>query len=128
MGQNLVETERGNTTVQLVIVFPAMMLVILLAIQAVMWSQATGLVQEAAAVGAEVSAGAGGSLASGERAAVSYLADHGLSTGVSVDGSRSAEGVVSIDVAAVPTEILGFGSPRVSASRSEPVQSFRESG
>ena len=107
---------------------PAAMLVILLVVQAVLWSQAAGLVQEAAAVGAEAAAGLGGSTASGKSAAVAYLADHGLSKGVQVTAIRTAAGVAEVRVVAVPTEIVPMGSFRVSASRAEPVQGFRESG
>jgi Flp pilus assembly protein TadG len=121
-------SETGNATVELVVVLPATMLVILLAVQVVLWSQAAGLVQEAAAVGAETSAGLGGSSASGESAALGYLADHGLSKGATVTASRTSDGVAEVRVVAVPTEILPFGSVHVSASRSEPVQGFRESG
>ena len=121
-------SETGSATVELVLVLPAVMLVILLAIQVVLWSQAAGLVQEAAAVGAETSAGLGGSTGSGESAALAYLADHGLSKGATVTASRTSDGVAEISVVAVPTEILPIGSVRVSASRSEPVQGFRESG
>jgi TadE-like protein len=121
-------SEAGSATVELVVVLPAVMVVILLAVQVVLWSQAAGLVQEAAAVGAETSAGLGGSTGSGRSAAIAYLADHGLSKGATVTASRTSDGVAEISVVAVPTEILPIGSVHVSASRSEPVQGFRESG
>ena len=108
---------------------PAMMLVILLAVQVAMWAVAEEVVQAAAATGSEIAAGAGGSPGAGTVAVRSYLSVHGGKL-ISTPSIRveSASGFVDVRVSASALQIIPLFHLGVSAVRVAPVQKFRSSG
>ena len=122
--------DRGSTVVELVVVVPAVMIVIFLAVQAALWAEAAEVVQAAAATGSETASGLGSSPAAGAAAARSYLEAQGShlvsSPTVEAEGLQGASVEVRVEASAV--SIVGLLHLGVSAVRVEPVQEFRESG
>jgi hypothetical protein len=107
-----------------------MMLVILLAVQAAMWAQASEVVQSAAAIGSQAAAESSGSPDQGKQAAESYLQAHAASLVASpyVEVKSPASGYVSVRVSGSTESIVPLFNWGVSADRVEPIQEFRESG
>jgi TadE-like protein len=122
--------ERGSSVVEVVIIIPAFMLLLLLAVQAALWAVAGEVVQGAAAAGSETAAGAGSSIQAGRSAAMSYLSANGGSLLVdpSVDVTTSDNDVAIVHVRASAVAIIPLLNLGVSAVRVEPIQEFRESG
>jgi hypothetical protein len=125
------ERERGSTVAEVVIILPIMMVTLLVAVQASVWGVSAELVQSSASVGSEVAADSDGSPAAGRGAALSYLETHG----VDIEGEpivrvdETSGGLVSVRVSAtLAPSLLPINGVRVSATRVEPVQRFRESG
>jgi hypothetical protein len=125
------EEERGSTVAEAAIILPIMMVTLLVAVQASVWAVSAELVQSSASVGSEVAAGSDGSPAAGQEAARSYLEAHGadIEGEPAVYVEEVSGGLVSVRVSAtLAPSLLPFDGVRVSATRVEPVQQFRESG
>lgn len=115
---------------EVVIIVPVMMLLVLAAIQATLVVEANDVVQAAASVGSEVAAGFESSAPQGRAAASSYLSEHGrgLVSEPAIAIAESRSGSVTVEVTARAVGILSFMGLTVSATRSEPIQEYRESG
>lgn len=123
--------EGGNTVAEAVIILPIVMMALLIAVQASVWAVSAELVQSSASVGSEVAAGSSGSPAAGQEAVLSYLKTHGadIEGEPAVDVDKVAGGFVSVRVSAtLAPSLLPIDGLRISATRVEPVQQFRESG
>jgi Flp pilus assembly protein TadG len=125
------EDQRGSAVVEVVIVLPVMMVVLFFAVQAALWAVSAELVQASASVGSEVAAGAGGTSAAGMEAVLSYLNRHGaeiVGTPVVQIDRTAGDDFVYVRVSASVGGIVPGDSMRLSATRVEPLQEFRESG
>jgi hypothetical protein len=123
--------QQGSAVVEVVIVLPIMMVVLFFAVQAALWAVSAELVQASASVGSEVAAGAGGSPAAGTEAVLSYLRGHEadiVGTPVVQIDRTARDNFVYVRVSASVGGIVPGESVRVSATRVEPLQEFRESG
>jgi hypothetical protein len=122
--------EVGSAVVEVVLVIPVVMLVVAIAIQMAIWSDAAQTVQVAAALGDQTAAGYGSSVVSGKSTTESYLSEHGelLQKGTSVVAKSLPQGFVWVRVDASAVSIIPFLHLGVSAVRVAPVQEFRESG
>jgi hypothetical protein len=116
--------------VELVVVIPAVMIVMFLAVQAALWAEAADVVQAAAATGSQTAAGLASTPSAGAAAARSYLATQGshLVTSPTVEVESLQGGSVEVRVDASAVSIVGLFHLGVSAIRVEPKQEFRESG
>jgi Flp pilus assembly protein TadG len=123
--------QQGSAVVEVVIVLPILMVVLFFAVQAALWAVSAELVQASASVGSEVAAGAGGSSAAGTEAVLSYLKAHEAdivgTPDVQIDRT-AGDDFVYVRVSASVGGIVPGESVRVSATRVEPLQEFRESG
>lgn len=121
--------EQGSATVEAVIVVPALMLAILLALQVALWALAAEAVQQVAEHAAVAASGLGGTPAVGASAARSDL--RGLAGRVVVDPTvavvQVGSGAVEVKVSARVETILPWLRPSVRAARTATVQQFRAS-
>ena len=124
------DRERGSSVVEVVIILPAFMVVLLLAVQVALWAMAGEVVQGAASAGSQVAAAAGSSDRAGKSAAVNYLSANGgsLVQSPTVEVTRSSGGLATVRVRASSVSIIPLLDLAVSAIRVEPVQQFRETG
>lgn len=80
--------ERGMTTVQVAILFPAVLIWLMLIVQYGLWWHAKQVANAAAAEAVDAAQVQDGSAADGETAAASYLAQSGNLTGVTITVDR----------------------------------------
>lgn len=108
---------------------PALMLMVLFAVQFAIWAHAGSVVQAAAAQGDQVARSLGSTPADGVRSAQSFIAEVG--SGVVVSPSVTAKvmpgGIVEMSVRASAEAILPGLHFGVSAVRLGPIQEFRSS-
>lgn len=116
--------ERGQ--VELVIVFPAAILLVLLIVQGALWFLGRSIAADAAQDGARAAAVVSGTTTGGEAAARADLAQLAgpMLTATTVSGSRTASRVV-VTVSGHAESILPGFSLAVSATASEPTEAFR---
>jgi len=122
--------QRGSAVIEVAIVVPIVMIALFLAVQAALWAVSAELVQASASVGSEEAAGSGGSSASGTQAVLSYLKQHDVDTvgePVVQTGLITGGDLVFVRVSAVIGGMFPGESIRVSATRVEPLQEFRQS-
>lgn len=114
--------ERGSTSIEMVVLLPAMFALMFLGVQGAVWYQARTIVLAAAQEGARAAAAEDGSRAAGAAAAADFVAASraGL-TAPQVTAERSAT-TATVTVSASTVSLLPFTSPRVTQSASLPVE------
>ena len=118
-------SDRGSVTLELVVVFPAFLVVLLLTVQAAMFAHARNVATAAAQEGLRAARLAAGSADAGRTAAAGFLAaagDRVLTTPV-VTADRTA-GVASVTVAGRALSVLPGLSLPVRAAATGPVERF----
>jgi Flp pilus assembly protein TadG len=123
------DREGGSATVETVLLVPAMMLIVLVIIQFVLWAHAAQVTQLAASDGDRVARSQGGSTAEGLAQAEGLVrtSDSGLAT-ARVSAVVMPGDVVRISVSGSAVSIIPGLSLPVSAAQAGPIQEFRESG
>ena len=120
MENGRVASDRGMTTSQVAIVFPALLFFIMLIVQYGLWFHAKQVADTAAAEALQTPTG---SAADGHRAAQSFLASSGNLDDVTIDVERDLEQVQIVITGAAPQLVPGF-SWNVTASARAPVERF----
>jgi hypothetical protein len=100
--------ERGETTTQLVLVTPVLMVLVLSVVQLALWWHAAHLADAAAGRAATVAAQLDASAAAGVGAARSFLAAAGTSPSVAPEVVRSGDVVRASVTVDVPRVLPGF--------------------
>ncbi|TRW47441.1 TadE/TadG family type IV pilus assembly protein [Georgenia yuyongxinii] len=116
--------QRGSTSVEMVIVLPALFVVMFLGVQAALYYHARSVVIAAATQGATAAAVEQGTLADGLATAGGFIADAGgddVVTGVNVGGDRSAT-TATVWVEGHALSVLPGWAPTVRQSASIPVE------
>ena len=115
--------ERGSTSIQMVLLLPALFAVMFLGMQAALSYHARTIALAAASEGARAAAAEHGSTTAGTQAAASYLADTGgdALTGTTISAPRTAT-AATVSVAGVALSVLPGWSPAVTASATVPVE------
>ena len=108
---------------------PVMMLIILIAVQFVLWAEASQAVQLAASEGDRAARVMGGGVAAGQARAEAVLAGSGSTvTSPSVVVSIRSEAIAQITVSGRAVSVLPWLHLPVSATQAGPLQLFRTSG
>lgn len=115
--------ERGMTTVQVAILFPAVLIWLMLIVQYGLWWHAKQVANAAAAEAVDAAQVQDGSAADGETAAASYLAQSGNLTGVTITVDRQPTVVVAEVHGDAPQLVPGI-SWSVTARSEAPVERF----
>jgi hypothetical protein len=114
--------ERGDSTTQVILMVPVLMLLVLVGVQSAMWFHAANVAQVAAARGAGVGSAAGGGAGAATSEAQSVVSDNGaslstVSAGVSGD-------MLAVTVAVDVPHLVPFFPASVSRTQSEPLERF----
>lgn len=114
--------ERGSSTIQMVVLMPALFTLMFLGVQAAVLYQGRTITLAAAQEGARVSAAADGTNVAGVTAASSFVASTsaGLKN-ISVSGNRTAT-TATITVTTHTVSLIPFVSPTITQSASMPVE------
>lgn len=115
--------DRGMTTSQVAIVFPALLFFIMLIVQYGLWFHAKQVADTAAAEALDAAQTPTGTVDDGHRAAQSFLATAGNLDGVTIDVERDFEQVRVVISGAAPQLVPGF-SWTVTASAWSSVERF----
>jgi Flp pilus assembly protein TadG len=116
--------QRGSTSIQMVILMPALFSVMFLGLQAALIYHARTVAIAAAQEGARTAAGENGTISHGAAAAASFVADAGgndVIVGASVSGSRSAT-QASVTVRGASLSVIPGWSPPLEQSATVPVE------
>ena len=100
--------EDGMLASELAVLMPALLLLIMLAVQFGLWAHATQLARAAADEAAYTAALPGSSDATGQAAAAGLLAQAGHLTDIRIDIDRTDELVVATVTGAAPQVVPGF--------------------
>lgn len=122
MGRRL-RDERGMTTIQVAILFPAVLLWIMLIVQYGLWWHGKQVANAAAAEAVDAAQIAGGTAGDGEAAAASYLAQSGNLDNVTITVNREPT-VVTVEVRGDAPQLVPGISWSVTARSSAPVERF----
>jgi TadE-like protein len=115
-------SERGETTMQIVIIVPVLMLMILLGVQAAIWFHAANVAQVAASRGAGV-----GSTRSGGEAAATTEAEHVVldnQAELALVFVEAGTETVSVSVTVEIPHLVPFFPDRVTRTQTEPIERF----
>ena len=115
--------ERGMTTIQVAILFPAVLIWLMLIVQYGLWWHAKQVANAAAAEAVDAAQVSDGSAAEGEAAASSYLAQSGNLDNITVTVDRQPTVVVAEVHGDAPQLVPGF-SWSVTARSQAPVERF----
>lgn len=118
------ERERGSASLELVVVFPVVLLLIFGGVQGALWYHARSVAMAAAQEGARAAGAEGGNPGAGEAAATAFLdsvGGSGVLTGAGVDVTRSATEATATVTGTAPTVLPGMGLA-VAQSASVPVE------
>jgi Flp pilus assembly protein TadG len=115
--------ERGMTTIQVAILFPAVLLWLMLIVQYGLWWHAKQVANAAAAEAVDAAQVSDGSAAEGEAAASSYLAQSGNLENITVTVDRQPTVVVAEVRGDAPQLVPGI-SWSVTARSQAPVERF----
>jgi Flp pilus assembly protein TadG len=115
--------ERGMTTIQVAILFPAVLIWLMLIVQYGLWWHAKQVANAAAAEAVDAAQVQESSAADGESAAASYLAQSGSLTGVTITVDRQPTVVVAEVRGDAPQLVPGI-SWSVTARSEAPVERF----
>ncbi len=116
--------ERGSSSIQMVILMPALFAVMFLGMQGALYYHARTVAIAAAQEGARIAGSENGTAADGTAAAKSFVTDAGgndVLPGVNVTGSRSAT-TATVTVTGASLSVIPGWSPAVSQSASVPVE------
>ena len=116
-------SDRGMTTSQVALVFPALLFFIMLIVQYGLWFHAKQVADTAAAEALDAAQIPTGSADDGHRAAQSFLATSGNLDDVTIDVERDLEQVEVVITGAAPQLVPGF-SWNVTAAARAPVERF----
>lgn len=116
-------SERGMTTIQVAILFPAVLLWLMLIVQYGLWWHAKQVANAAAAEAVDAAQVSDGSAAEGEAAASRYLAQSGNLDNITVTVDRQPTVVVAEVRGDAPQLVPGF-SWSVTARSQAPVERF----
>jgi Flp pilus assembly protein TadG len=119
--------ERGMSTVQVAILFPAVLIWLMLIVQYGLWWHAKQVANAAASEGVEAAQVGGASESDGEAAVAKYLAEAGNLDNVTVTVDRQAE-VVIVEVRGEAPQLVPGISWSVAARSTEPVERFIPEG
>lgn len=117
------DTDEGSTTTELVLILPAVLLVILLAVQFGLWLHAAQVVEAAAQQGLEAAQAEDGSAFAGQAAANGFLAEAGGVRDPSTAATRDTQ-TAGVTVRAAAPEVVPGVELAVSAAASGPVERF----
>ena len=115
--------ERGMTTIQVAILFPAVLIWLMLIVQYGLWWHAKQVANAAAAEAVDAAQVQEGSAADGESAAASYLAQSGNLTGITITVDRQPTVVIAEVHGDAPQLVPGI-SWSVTARSEAPVERF----
>ena len=116
--------ERGSASLELVVVFPVVLLLIFGGVQGALWYHARSVAMAAAQEGARAAGAEGGNPAAGEAAATAFLdsaGGSGVLTGPGVHVTRSATEATATVTGTAPTVLPGMRLA-VDQSASVPVE------
>ena len=123
--------DRGSVSLELAIVFPALLLVVTALIQYALWFHARSLALAAAQQGVSVARAYHSTPAAGRGTALAFIADHGADTLLSVDVTTAspATGQVQLVVTGRSVSVLpGVPGIAVSQSAAGPLERFTTAG
>jgi Flp pilus assembly protein TadG len=115
--------ERGMTTIQVAILFPAVLIWLMLIVQYGLWWHAKQVANAAAAEAVDAAQVQEGSAADGESAATRYLAQSGNLTGITITVDRQPTVVIAEVHGDAPQLVPGI-SWSVTARSEAPVERF----
>jgi Flp pilus assembly protein TadG len=121
------DRDRGSVTVELAIVFPALLLIVTALIQYALWFHARSLALAAAQQGVAVARAYGSTADAGRDTALAFVTDHGAGTLLSASAATSnpAVGQVQVVVTGRSLSVLpGVAGPAVSQAAAGPVERF----
>jgi Flp pilus assembly protein TadG len=116
--------ERGSSSIQMVILMPALFAVMFLGMQGALYYHARTVAIAAAQEGARIAGSENGTAADGTAAAKSFVTDAGgndVLPGATVTGSRSAT-TATVSVTGTSLSVIPGWSPAVTQSASVPVE------
>lgn len=117
--------ESGSVSLQIAVVYPAALLVILIAVQAVMWQHGAALARAAAQDGARAARLEGATDQQGEARARAVLASaERVLDDVDVRAQRTPD-QATVTVSARTVGVIPFFRPRVHAIAASPTERFR---
>jgi Flp pilus assembly protein TadG len=119
-----VQPERGSSSIQMVILMPALFAVMFLGMQGALYYHARTVAVAAAQEGARIAGSENGTAADGTAAASSFVTDAGgndVLPGASVTGDRSAT-TATVSVTGTSLSVIPGWSPAVTQSASVPVE------
>jgi Flp pilus assembly protein TadG len=117
--------DAGSVTVELAIVFPALLLIVTALIQYALWFHARSLALAAAQQGVTVARAYGSTPQAGRDEALAFVAEHGADTLISpaVVASTPAVGQVQVVVTGTSVSVLpGVGGITVTQTATGPVE------
>jgi hypothetical protein len=114
--------DRGEVSVQSIIIVPAMFTLCLLVVQASLWFHAANIAESAAARGAAAGSVLRASTGAATSAGRAALSENGAGTG-SVSASMSADSV-SVTVTVTVSHLVPFFPSTVTRTQSEPRERF----
>lgn len=123
--------DRGSVTVELAIVFPALLLIVGAFVQYALWFHARSLALAAAQQGVSVARAYGSTTEAGRNSAMAFVVDHGSDTLLSpvVSASRPGPGEVQLVVSGRSLSVLpGTAGIAVSQSAAGPIERFTTAG
>ena len=124
IGRTAVRRERGSSSIQMVILMPALFSIMFLGMQGALYYHARTVAIAAAQEGARVAGGENGTAADGLSAASSFVTDAGgedVLPGAQMTGGRSAT-TATVTVTGTSLSVIPGWSPAVSQSASVPVE------
>jgi Flp pilus assembly protein TadG len=123
--------DRGSVSLELAIVFPALLLIVTALIQYALWFHARSLALAAAQQGVSVARAYHSTPAAGRGSALAFIAEHGADTLLNPDATTStpATGQVQVIVTGWSVSVLpGVAGIAVSQSAAGPLERFTTAG
>ena len=123
--------DRGSVSLELAIVFPALLLIVTALIQYALWFHARSLALAAAQQGVSVARAYHSTPAAGRGSALAFIADHGADTLLNPDVTTAspATGQVQVVVKGRAVSVLpGVAGFAVSQSAAGPLERFTTAG
>ena len=122
--------DRGSITLELAIVFPALLLIVTALVQYALWFHARSLALAAAQQGVSVARGYGSTPGAGRDSALAFVADHGADTLLNPAATSTTSGTqVQVVVAGRSLSVLpGVAGPAVWQAAAGPVEHFTTQG
>jgi Flp pilus assembly protein TadG len=124
IGRTAIRRERGSSSIQMVILMPALFSIMFLGMQGALYYHARTVAIAAAQEGARAAGGQNGTATDGISAASSFVSDAGgkdVLPGAHMTGGRSAT-TATVTVTGTSLSVIPGWSPAVSQSASVPVE------